>query len=320
MKTKRSISRLAAAAVAAAAFLAGALIPTDGEAARSKRPSEREAVKQMIVEEAMKTIVPPTLALAVGKVESNFNPRAESHVGARGVMQIMPKTARTEFGVFNPDELWDARTNIRIGVTFLERLYHQYGRRWDFALSHYNGGTLKKKNGAWRAHGYTRKYVTLVQNWQAKYERNNTAVAMVAKVDSYKSDRGRARFSSSGQDNYWMAKARSRTKYDWRHYLNVADRWMAKPKAAAAQAPAEPAPATPEPAPVADAAPAETLAPHNGGEYEDEGEWTPIGTGEPRPSDALQSRIENLKGKFRSRLGVEERDWKPVRSVARRFL
>lgn len=124
----------------------------------------RFEVKQMIVEEASYSTVPVPLALAVAKVESDFNARALSSAGARGVMQIMPRTAETEFGV-DPRDLWDARTNVRLGLRFLERLYDQYNGRWELALSHYNGGTIKGN----RPHKRTRKYVALVQKWQGIY-------------------------------------------------------------------------------------------------------------------------------------------------------
>lgn len=127
-------------------------------------------VQRMVIEEALKSRVPPALALAVARVESNFQARAESPVGARGVMQIMPKTARDVFGV-HESQLWNARLNIRLGIDFLEQLYDQYGQRWDLALSHYNGGTLAGGSGASAIpHAYTRKYIADVQRWQRYYE------------------------------------------------------------------------------------------------------------------------------------------------------
>jgi Transglycosylase SLT domain len=89
-----------------------------------------------------------------------------SPAGAKGVMQIMPKTARDVFGV-REDELLNARLNIQLGIDYLEQLYDQYGKRWDLALSHYNGGTLAGGPGS-RAvpHTFTRKYIADVQRWQ----------------------------------------------------------------------------------------------------------------------------------------------------------
>ncbi len=140
-----------------ALLLAAAYVSTAHAATRFE-------VKQMIVEEAAHSRVPVALVMAVAKVESDFNARALSSAGARGVMQIMPQTARGEFGV-EPDALWNPKTNIRLGVRFLERLYDQYDGQWDLALSHYNGGSLKNN----RPHARTRKYVAMVQKWQKIY-------------------------------------------------------------------------------------------------------------------------------------------------------
>ena len=76
-------------------------------------------------------------------------------------MQIMPSTGRNVFGV-HEDELWNPRLNIQLGIDYLAQLYHQYGRRWDLALSHYNGGTLRGYGRHAKAHSYTRKYVKSV--------------------------------------------------------------------------------------------------------------------------------------------------------------
>ena len=129
----------------------------------------RTEVQKIVLQEAMNSIVPPALALAVAKVESDFNANALSSAGARGVMQIMPRTARDEFGV-NEDELWEARLNIQLGIDYLGQLYRQYGGRWDLALSHYNGGTLRGSGRHAKPHGYTRKYVQSVQRWRRRYQ------------------------------------------------------------------------------------------------------------------------------------------------------
>jgi hypothetical protein len=110
--------------------------------------------------------VPPELALAVAREESNFDPIALSSAGARGLMQVMPDTARGEFGV-DPDLLWEPATNARIGIAYLERLYRKYGQNWELALSHYNGGTLKLDgSGEAVPHAYTREYVAnVMRRW-----------------------------------------------------------------------------------------------------------------------------------------------------------
>lgn len=84
------------------------------------------------------TRVPPALALAVATVESRFRPDAESPKGARGIMQIMPTTASDAFAV-QPESLWDVRTNVTVGVRYLDQLLARYGAIRP-ALAHYVGG------------------------------------------------------------------------------------------------------------------------------------------------------------------------------------
>ena len=137
----------------------------------------RTQVQRWIVEEAGRTRVPVSLALAIAKVESNFRDGVLGRAGERGVMQIMPATARGEFGI-SAARLWDGRLNVKLGIRYLERLYTQYGERWDLALSHYNGGTLKGRGANAIAHSYTRRYVASVMRWWTNFERRN----VVAKI------------------------------------------------------------------------------------------------------------------------------------------
>ena len=121
-----------------------------------------DRIEQTIISESLKTTyVRPSLALAVAETESNFRPHVVSHAGAIGVMQIMPATA---FGLYKIGRaaLFDPRTNIRIGVRFLDHLIKKYNGRIDLALSHYNGGSAVMKNGSARVLPYTRSYVSRV--------------------------------------------------------------------------------------------------------------------------------------------------------------
>jgi soluble lytic murein transglycosylase-like protein len=121
-----------------------------------------DRIEQTIISESLKTTyVRPSLALAVAETESNFRPHVVSHAGAVGIMQIMPATA---FGLYKTGRaaLFDPRTNIRIGVRFLDHLIKKYNGRIDLALSHYNGGSAVMKNGNARVLPYTRDYVSRV--------------------------------------------------------------------------------------------------------------------------------------------------------------
>jgi len=192
------------------------LIPDTAKAAT------RSEVKRIIVEESINARVPPALALAVAKVESDFVDDAVSVKGARGVMQIMPSTAKDEFGV-RPARLWNPRANVRLGIAYLKQLHKQYGNRWDLALSHYNGGTLKGRGAFAQAHGYTRKYVRDVIAWQNRYKRNVTVAALVRDVK-----RDGVQVASAERpykSDYWMLDEPVIEK-DWRHYLRVADKFL----------------------------------------------------------------------------------------------
>lgn len=91
-----------------------------------------------IFEEAAKLYgVPVQLLKAVGKAESGFNANAVSAVGAQGVMQLMPATARY-LGVDNP---FDARSNIMGGAKYIAGLLERYQGDTVLALSAYNAGS-----------------------------------------------------------------------------------------------------------------------------------------------------------------------------------
>jgi len=143
------------------AMFVSAILSLNGASAHG---GNRNAIKEMIVFEAQQNGLKPSLALAVAKIESDFQARALSSAGARGVMQIMPTTAWGEYQV-GANRLWDARTNIRLGIDFLANLIKRYNGRWDLALSHYNGGTIK--NG--RPHSFTRGYISKVLAWEKRY-------------------------------------------------------------------------------------------------------------------------------------------------------
>lgn len=76
--------------------------------------------------------------------ESSFNPTAQSPCGARGLLQLMPATAK-EVG-YQPEELWDPQKNLCAGIKYLYEQYRHFPEipdhnyRLKFALAAYNGG------------------------------------------------------------------------------------------------------------------------------------------------------------------------------------
>ena len=91
-------------------------------------------VDVLIAKAAAEHAVDPDLVRAVIKVESAYKPRARSHKGAMGLMQLMPATAR-EYGVRNA---YDPAENINAGVRHLRSLLDRYDVR--LAVAAYNAG------------------------------------------------------------------------------------------------------------------------------------------------------------------------------------
>ncbi len=104
--------------------------------------------------------VDPRLLAAVAARESAFNPNARSRVGACGVMQLMPTTARY-LGVSN---VFDARENVMGGARYLRTLLDTFHGDLDLTLAAYNAGpgAVQKFNGV-PPYAETRAYVTSIR-------------------------------------------------------------------------------------------------------------------------------------------------------------
>ncbi len=108
----------------------------DGEVEESmQRPTIAEIMAQ-IDEVAARHDVPARLVAAVIAVESEFNPRAVSRRGARGLMQLMPATAAT----LDVEDSFDTRKNIEGGVRHLRVLMDRYHNDLPLVLAAYNAG------------------------------------------------------------------------------------------------------------------------------------------------------------------------------------
>lgn len=107
--------------------------------------------------------LPARLLDAVIAQESGYNPRAISPVGAMGMMQVMPGTARS-LGLAFP---WDPIANMRAGARYLRDQANRFGRL-DLALAAYNAGPERRslKAGYIPAIPETVSYVrTITTNW-----------------------------------------------------------------------------------------------------------------------------------------------------------
>lgn len=102
-------------------------------ATRRARPC---AYDDLIASAATEHAMDPALLKSVMLVESGFNPGAVSRKGARGLMQLMPATAKL-YGVRN---ILDVRENIAGGARYLNYLLNLYRGDLENALAAYNAG------------------------------------------------------------------------------------------------------------------------------------------------------------------------------------
>jgi hypothetical protein len=125
--------------------------------------------------------VDPLIFLAVGIVESGYNPGATSHANAKGLYQIWPSTgrllARTLNWEYSDEMLYDPEKNTEMAALYLDILFTAYNDEM-MVLAEYNGGPLNAgylRAGSSRAAAETRDYVLKVgdvyQRLQNKFER-----------------------------------------------------------------------------------------------------------------------------------------------------
>lgn len=94
--------------------------------------------------------VPPTMTShwtlihAISRQESQFDRQATSRTGARGLMQLMPATAReqaSKLGLsYDPARLADIDYNVMLGSSFFDRMLNYYGGNYVLAIASYNAG------------------------------------------------------------------------------------------------------------------------------------------------------------------------------------
>jgi len=90
--------------------------------------------------------IEPELAFRLVRVESEFNERATSPVGAVGLTQLMVPTARYFQKGITRDQLYDRDTNLRIGFRYLRTLVREYKGNVQLALLVYNRGPQAVQN------------------------------------------------------------------------------------------------------------------------------------------------------------------------------
>ena len=136
-----------------------------------RRSSARRAELMVKIQEmAPKYDLDPALVLEVVRAESNFNPRARSHKGALGLMQLIPATAR-RFGVKDP---LDPEQNLRGGMAYLRWLLKRFDGDLSLTLAGYNAGEAAvERHGGVPPYNETRAYVGKILARYSKDHKHN---------------------------------------------------------------------------------------------------------------------------------------------------
>ncbi len=142
-----------------------AAVPASGSRNKSSYDS-------LIVASALRNGVDPALMKAMMHTESGFNPNARSPVGAQGLMQLMPATAR-RFGVINA---WNPAENIEGAAKYLKYLQNRFGNIQHVIASYNAGEANVTKYGGIPPFRETRDYVQRVLSRYNNLYRNDPSL------------------------------------------------------------------------------------------------------------------------------------------------
>jgi soluble lytic murein transglycosylase len=114
---------------------------------------------EMIYVISQRNGVDPSLVKAIVKAESDFDSYAVSRAGAKGLMQLMPETAR----LLGVKDVYDPEENVDGGTRYLSRLMNVFNGKLPMAIAAYNAGeTAVLKYGAIPPYSETQQYVKKV--------------------------------------------------------------------------------------------------------------------------------------------------------------
>jgi len=144
-------------------FRAASATPAPASAHAKKRVSGADSVDDIVRYYAGRYAIDETLVYAIIRAESNGNRYAVSPAGARGLMQLMPGTAR-EMGV---KDIFDPAENIAGGTQYLAKLLNLFNNDATLALAGYNAGpgNVQKYDGV-PPFKETQDYVRRVKQYQ----------------------------------------------------------------------------------------------------------------------------------------------------------
>lgn len=127
-----------------------------------------------VYDECKKNGVPVGLAIRLIQKESSFNKNAKSSVGAKGFMQIMPRTYKhyaKVVGINKHDEI----ANIKVGIHYIGIMFKYWDKRydsksaWKLALASYNvgiGKVGKQRNYYLSGNAHNSRYINFIMNYE----------------------------------------------------------------------------------------------------------------------------------------------------------
>lgn len=133
--------------------------------------------------------LPPHLVAGIIRQESAFDPRATSPVGARGLMQLMPDTAREISRKLDipyvPSGLYDPNTSVLLGAAYFKQLLDAFDGNVELALASYNGGPNRIRRMWTEASGTGAGLDDFVENLSIEESRDYVKRILVL-ADSYR--------------------------------------------------------------------------------------------------------------------------------------
>lgn len=157
-------------------------------------PSREDSntLASLIVTESKRAKIDPLFVAAVIQAESSFKPKAVSHKGAQGLMQLMPATGkhlskRLNVRLRDASALHDPRTNIKLGVAYLKELNQRFKGDKEHTLVAYNWGPTnvsKALDGQKRfpksSVKYARSILSRHSSWSMKMNRSVAKSSIVS--------------------------------------------------------------------------------------------------------------------------------------------
>ncbi|MGO1856621.1 MAG: lytic transglycosylase domain-containing protein [Psychrobacter sp.] len=159
----------------------------------------RNAYDNYIRASAARHGVDPALMKAMMHTESAFNPNARSPVGAQGLMQLMPATAR-RFKVSNP---WNPAENIEGSAKYIAWLMRRFNNNVEHAIAGYNAGEGNvDKYGGIPPFKETRNYVQKVMSRYHSLYKNDAGLSTVSNTNNGLQNASYGTSSNSNNANY----------------------------------------------------------------------------------------------------------------------